>query len=64
VRRKVNKIKKDQSDMPRLVSLPLKAAAVLVTLTTLAPIGIAAAQDYPSKPIRLIIPFRPAAAAT
>jgi tripartite-type tricarboxylate transporter receptor subunit TctC len=40
--------------MPRLVSLPLKAAALLIALTTAV-----AAQDYPAKPIRLIIPFPP-----
>jgi tripartite-type tricarboxylate transporter receptor subunit TctC len=40
--------------MLRLVSPSLKAAAVLIALT-----GVAAAQDYPSKPIRMIIPFPP-----
>jgi tripartite-type tricarboxylate transporter receptor subunit TctC len=40
--------------MPRFISLPLKAAAVLAALTTLA-----TAQDYPTKPIRMIIPFPP-----
>ncbi|MBX9773071.1 MAG: tripartite tricarboxylate transporter substrate binding protein [Xanthobacteraceae bacterium] len=40
--------------MPRFVLLPLKAAAVLVALST-----VAAAQDYPVKPIRMIIPFPP-----
>jgi tripartite-type tricarboxylate transporter receptor subunit TctC len=38
----------------RLSSLPLKAAAVLLALTTAV-----AAQDYPTKPVRLIIPFPP-----
>jgi tripartite-type tricarboxylate transporter receptor subunit TctC len=40
--------------MPSLASLPLKAAAFLLALTT-----VVAAQDYPTKPIRLIIPFPP-----
>jgi tripartite-type tricarboxylate transporter receptor subunit TctC len=40
--------------MPRLASLPLKAAAWLIAFT-----ATVAAQDYPSKPIRLIIPFPP-----
>jgi tripartite-type tricarboxylate transporter receptor subunit TctC len=40
--------------MPRMTSLPLKAAAFLIALTTAV-----AAQDYPTKPIRMIIPFPP-----
>ncbi len=40
--------------MPRLALLPLRAAAVLVALTT-----VVAAQEYPAKPIRMIIPFPP-----
>ena len=40
--------------MSRFASLPLKAAAVLLALT-----AIVAAQDYPAKPIRMIIPFPP-----
>jgi tripartite-type tricarboxylate transporter receptor subunit TctC len=40
--------------MPRFTSLPLKAAALLIALTTAV-----AAQDYPTKPIRMIIPFPP-----
>jgi len=44
--------------MPRRVSLPLKAA-FLTAFITLFPIGIVAAQDFPSKPIRMIIPFPP-----
>jgi tripartite-type tricarboxylate transporter receptor subunit TctC len=40
--------------MPRFVSLPLKAAALLVAVSTAV-----AAQDYPAKPIRMIIPFPP-----
>ena len=40
--------------MPRLALLPLRAAAVLVALTS-----VVAAQEYPAKPIRMIIPFPP-----
>jgi tripartite-type tricarboxylate transporter receptor subunit TctC len=40
--------------MPRSASLPLVAAAFVLALTALA-----AAQDYPTKPIRMIIPFPP-----
>jgi tripartite-type tricarboxylate transporter receptor subunit TctC len=40
--------------MHRLHSLLLKTAALLFAFTT-----VAAAQDYPTKPIRLIIPFPP-----
>jgi tripartite-type tricarboxylate transporter receptor subunit TctC len=40
--------------MPSFASLPLKAAAFLVALTTAV-----TAQDYPTKPIRMIIPFPP-----
>jgi tripartite-type tricarboxylate transporter receptor subunit TctC len=46
-------IQEDRS-MPKGVSLVLKIAAVLLALST--PV---AAQDYPTKPIRLIIPFPP-----
>ena len=42
--------------MPKLASLLLKAAGVLLAFTTLA-----AAQDYPTKPVRVIIPFPPGA---
>jgi tripartite-type tricarboxylate transporter receptor subunit TctC len=38
----------------RLHSFALKTAALLVALT-----AVAAAQDYPAKPVRLIIPFPP-----
>ena len=40
--------------MPNLVSTLLKAAGLLLALTTAL-----AAQDYPTKPVRLIIPFPP-----
>jgi tripartite-type tricarboxylate transporter receptor subunit TctC len=40
--------------MPRIHSLLLKAAGLLLACTTAA-----FAQDYPSKPIRMIIPFPP-----
>jgi len=40
--------------LARLHALMLKAAAILVALTT-----VAAAEDYPTKPVRLIIPFPP-----
>jgi tripartite-type tricarboxylate transporter receptor subunit TctC len=41
--------------MPKLRSLLLTAAGLLVALTTMA----AAQSDYPSRPVRLIIPFPP-----
>jgi tripartite-type tricarboxylate transporter receptor subunit TctC len=40
--------------MPTLISTLLRAAGLLLALTTAA-----AAQDYPTKPVRLIIPFPP-----
>jgi tripartite-type tricarboxylate transporter receptor subunit TctC len=40
--------------MPKPVSLPLVTAAFVLALT-----AFAAAQDYPTKPIRMIIPFPP-----
>ena len=40
--------------MRAIHSLLLKAAGLLLALTT-----VAAAQDYPTKPVRLIIPFPP-----
>jgi len=40
--------------MPRLHALLIKTAGLIVALTTAA-----AAQDYPTKPVRLIIPFPP-----
>jgi tripartite-type tricarboxylate transporter receptor subunit TctC len=41
-------------NMRKACSLPVKIAAALLALT-----ASAAAQDYPSKPVRLIIPFPP-----
>ena len=38
-----------------------KAASILLALTTLTFATIAAAQDYPTKPVRVIIPFPPGA---
>src|SRR5882672_9841724 len=40
--------------MPKLHLLLLKSAVLLLALTTAA-----AAQDYPARPVRLIIPFPP-----
>jgi tripartite-type tricarboxylate transporter receptor subunit TctC len=40
--------------MPRIHSLLLKAAALTLALTTAA-----AAQDYPTRPVRVIVPFPP-----
>jgi tripartite-type tricarboxylate transporter receptor subunit TctC len=40
--------------MPKIRSLLLMAAGALLALTSVAP-----AQDYPTKPVRLIIPFPP-----
>ena len=37
----------------------MKTAGVLLALTTLAPAVPAAAQQDPTKPIRLIVPFPP-----
>ena len=40
--------------MPRILSTLLKAFGLLLALTTAA-----AAQDYPTRPLRLLIPFAP-----
>lgn len=38
------------------------AAGLLVTIASLAPVGVVHAQGYPSKPIRLVVPFPPGGA--
>jgi tripartite-type tricarboxylate transporter receptor subunit TctC len=40
--------------MPRIHALTLKAAGIVLALTTAA-----AAQDYPTRPVRIIVPFPP-----
>ena len=40
--------------MPRILTLLVTSAIALLTLT-----GVSAADDYPSKPVRVIIPFAP-----
>ena len=41
--------------MPRMRSIMIQAAGLLIALTT----SVAAQSDYPSRPVRLIIPFPP-----
>jgi tripartite-type tricarboxylate transporter receptor subunit TctC len=49
-----SKVFQEDVRMPKLVSTLLRVAGLLLALTT-AP----AAQDYPNKPVRMIIPFPP-----
>src|ERR1700752_1171813 len=50
----MTKNSREDIGMPKLHSTLLKAAGLLLALTTTV-----AAQDYPTKPVRLIIPFPP-----
>jgi tripartite-type tricarboxylate transporter receptor subunit TctC len=46
--------------MPGLCALLLRTACLLLTLTTcLTPATFAAAQDYPTRPVRILVPFPP-----
>jgi tripartite-type tricarboxylate transporter receptor subunit TctC len=45
--------------MPKSYALIFKAAGVFLLLTTLLVATPAAAQDYPAKPVRIIVPFPP-----
>ena len=40
--------------MPKIHALLLKAAAILLALT-----AVAAAQQYPTRPVRIVVPFPP-----
>ncbi|HZO45613.1 MAG TPA: tripartite tricarboxylate transporter substrate binding protein [Xanthobacteraceae bacterium] len=47
--------------MPRFNALLPKAVGLLLALTALTPTAPAVAQDYPTKPVRIIVPFPPGA---
>src|SRR3954467_7081530 len=51
---KASKAYREDTCMPTIHSLLLKAAGLLLALSTAA-----MAQDYPTKPIRMVIPFPP-----
>jgi hypothetical protein len=42
----------------------LIVALIFALISALAPLGGAAAQDFPSRPVRFVVPMRPGAAAT
>src|SRR6476660_7516368 len=47
---------REEANLPTFHSLPLTIAGLLLTLSP-----VASAQDYPTKPVRVIIPFPPGA---
>ena len=51
---KASKARREDTCMPTIHSLLLKTAGLLLALSTAA-----SAQDYPTKPIRMVIPFPP-----